>query len=144
MRNTPSLLSMIDQGDAALVIMPWEYARLRRKAAGVTIEQAARPYWHRPEHRDDVERMVRRLEEPGYRMTDHFYAADMSRSYPFSVDVYRQLCLLPPHQHPKLCRKCGWDEHSDQCDLNGDYVTWSREQDRICTRCEQIAAHRNR
>lgn len=144
MRNVPSLLSMIDQGDAAPVMMPWEYVRLRRKAAGVSIAEAARPYWHRPEHREDVERIVRRLEEPGYRMTDHFYAADMSRSYPFNVDVYRQICILPPDQHPTLCHTCGWDEHTNHYDTNGEYVTWSREQDGICTRCEQIAARRER
>src|SRR3546814_365843 len=144
MRNAPSLLSMIDQGEAAPVMMPWEYALLRRKAAGVTIEQAARPYWHRPEHRQDVERSVMQLEEPGYRLTDYFYAADMSRSYPFNVDVYRQLCLLSPDQHPTLCHKCGWDVHTNQCDMNGDYTTWSRDQAGLCTRCEQIATRGRR
>jgi hypothetical protein len=145
MRNAPSLLSMLDRpGETSRVIMPWEYVRLRRKAAGLTIEQAARPYWCHPEHRADAERNIRRLEEPDYRLSGHFRFADMSRSFPFSVDVYRQLCLLPPHQHPALCHKCGWDEHTGQYDMNGDYVTWSRQRDGICSRCEQIAPRRER
>lgn len=141
MRNIPSLLSMLDKGEAARVIMPWDYVRMRREAARLSHADVARPYWHRPEHQDDVERNVRALEQEGVRGQ---WNVDLSRAMPFSADIYRQLADLPPHQHPKLCRTCGWDEFTTQYDMTGDDVTWSREQEDICTRCEQIAAQRNR
>lgn len=141
MRTVPSLLAMLEQtGERPRpVITPWEYVRMRREAARLTIAQAARPYWHRAEHREDVERVTRMLEQPGFRMKTGY---DCSRAFPFSADVYRQLADLPPHQHPRLCLECGWDELTTQFDTNGDDTTWSREDERICTRCEQRAAQR--
>lgn len=140
MRNAPSLLAMLGETAPAArpVIMPWEYVRMRREAAGLTIEQAARPYWHRPEHQADVERNVRALETVGFRMQREFFAADMSRAFSFNVDVYRQLCDTPPDQHPHLCLSCGWDEWTTQYDAHGDDVTWSSHDPDQCTRCEQL------
>ena len=67
MRNAPSLLAMLgDTAPAARpVVMPWEYVAMRRRAAGMTIEQAAKPYWRRPEHQAEVERNIRELETVG-------------------------------------------------------------------------------
>ncbi|MFT3967385.1 MAG: hypothetical protein QM690_16035 [Sphingobium sp.] len=122
------------------VLQPWEYVRLRREAAGLSIEEAARPYWHRPEHRAEVEAIVRRQEEIGFHPTAGFGAHDMARAYPFSLDVYQQLCTLPADQHPRLCLHCGWDRWTGQADLRGDETRWSAHDPDSCTRCEQIAA----
>ena len=139
MRSVPSLLAMLDEQKAARpVIMPWDYVRMRRKAAGVTIAQAAAHYWKRPEHQADVERNIAEMEIVGYRMQQHFFAADMSRAFSFNVDVYRQLCDTPPDQHPRVCLACGWDRWTTQFDTNGDDVTWSEADPDVCTRCEQL------
>ena len=139
MRSVPSLLAMLDEEKPARpVVMPWDYVRMRRKAAGVTIAQAAAHYWKRPEHQADVERNIAELETVGYRMQQHFFAADMSRAFSFNVDVYRQLCDTPPDQHPRICLACGWDRWTTQYDTNGDDVTWSEADPDVCTRCEQL------
>ncbi|WP_313228542.1 hypothetical protein [Sphingobium yanoikuyae] len=140
MRSVPSLAAMLDDGKPAPrpVVMPWEYVAMRRTAAGMTIEQAARPYWHRLEHRADVERNISALETVGFRMKRDFFVADMSRAYTFNLDVYRQLCDTPPDQHPRLCLACGWDQWSTQYDTNGEEATWSQSDPDLCTRCEQL------
>lgn len=140
MRSVPSLAAMLDDGKPAPrpVVMPWEYVAMRRTAAGMTIEQAARPYWHRAEHQADVERNIGALETVGFRMKRDFFVADMSRAYSFNVDVYRQLCDTPPDQHPRLCLACGWDQWSTQYDTNGEEATWSQSDPDLCTRCEQL------
>lgn len=142
MRPVPSLFTMIDQPEAKPIIAPWDYARMRRESAGLSIAQAARPYWHRPEHREDVERNTARLEQPGFCLTDNFMGCDMSRAFPFNIDVYVQLSTAPPDLHPRLCMRCAWDQWTSQPDLNGDDVTWSEDNPDICTRCEQIEARR--
>lgn len=139
MRDVPSLLSMLGQPDQArLVIMPWSYIRMRRQAARLTIAQAARPLWVRPEHQFDVEQHFRDLETEGFRVQRLYRTEGLT--YFFSHDVYHQLTNLPPHQHPRLCGRCGWDQHSTQYDHDGADVRWSDEDPGICTRCEQDIA----
>ncbi|AXB75449.1 hypothetical protein [Novosphingobium sp. P6W] len=139
MRTVPSLLSMLDDPNAtpapvSPIVMPWDYIRMRRLAAGLSIEQASRPFWHRPEHRADVERNMRQIEEVGFRVKRLW---DMSRSYRLNMTVYRQLCDTLPESHPRLCLACGWDEWSTQIDNEGFDCTWSAADPEICTLCEQ-------
>lgn len=45
MRSVPSLLSMLgEQEQIRHVMTPWQYVRLRRTAAGLSIAQAAKPF----------------------------------------------------------------------------------------------------
>lgn len=111
------------------VIQPWEYAAMRRRAAGLSIEQVAAALGGRA-----YERHVRMLETPGIRIK---IVANLPVAMPFSEEVYRQLADLPPHQHPRLCVRCGWDDHADVPDRFDCHTTWSRENPAICTRCEQ-------
>lgn len=114
------------------VIQPWDYVAMRRKAARLSIEQVAQALGGRA-----YERHLRLLETPNMRVR---IVADLNVALPFSDDVYRQLADLPPHQHPRLCLGCGWDDHSTLPDYRDGYITWSRENEAICTRCEQQAA----
>ena len=114
------------------VIQPWDYVAMRRKAAGLSIEQVAQALGGRA-----YERHLRLLETPTLRLR---ILADLNVALPFSEDVYRQLADLPPHQHPRLCHRCGWDERTDLPDYRDGYITWSRDDDAICTRCEQGGA----
>lgn len=138
MRTVPSLLSMLDDPapvPIAPVVMPWDYIQMRRLAAGLTIEQASKPFWHREEHQADVERNMRQIETVGFRVKRLW---DMSRSFRLNLTVYRQLCDTPPDMHPHLCLACGWDEWSEQLDVEGFDCTWSATRPGICTLCEQI------
>ncbi|MCB2048546.1 MAG: hypothetical protein KDE32_10005 [Novosphingobium sp.] len=137
MTGAPSLFTMLDQGPSAPAVLPWDYVRMRRQAAGRSIEQAARPYWHRPEHQADVERNFRMFESVGFRLERGFYVVDMSRSHPLDIDIYRQLCTGDPRRHPRLCMACGWDPLTQSFDRYGDDVVWSAIDPGICTACEQ-------
>lgn len=114
---------------AAPIVQPWEYVAMRRRAAGLSIQQVAQALGGRA-----YERHIRLLETPGMRVR---ILADLNIAMPFSDDVYRQLADLPPHQHPRLCQGCGWDERTDVPDRQDCLTTWSRINDAVCTRCEQ-------
>ncbi|MFC4255697.1 hypothetical protein GRI97_17565 [Altererythrobacter xixiisoli] len=117
---------------------PWIYVRLRREAAGLSIEEAARPFWKQEHHRADVERNLARLEQPGVRLRRGFHTADLARAFPFEIEVYRQLCEAPEESHPRLCLACGWDEWTIQPDTLGQDSTWSTSDPQLCTLCEQL------
>ncbi|MGW8202612.1 hypothetical protein ACWGM0_08690 [Sphingomonas bisphenolicum] len=120
---------------AATVVYPWEYVAMRRRAAALSQEALAKAMSLYNEPHTYLTH-IRCLETVGLRFRD---VVNLSRAMPFSIDVYRQLADLPPHQHPRLCATCGWDERTDQPDHNGDLTTWSRALPAICTRCEQAA-----
>lgn len=138
MRSVPSLLSMLDDPappePMAPAVLPWDYIQMRRLAAGLTIEQASRPFWHHAEHRADVERNMSQIETVGFRVKRLW---DMSRAFRLNLTVYRQLCDSPADLHPRLCLACGWDEWSTQLDHDGFECTWSAGDLEICTLCEQ-------
>jgi hypothetical protein len=124
--------------DAAALepIKPWDYLRLRREAARLTIAQAARPFWKNPAHQEDVERILEGFEQQGAIM-DHWVAETINRAFPFDPLIYRQLAEDPAHLHPSLCRTCGWDEWTETNDLEGASNSWAEEGER-CKRCEQL------
>jgi hypothetical protein len=114
------------------VIQAWDYVAMRRRAAGLTIKQVAAMLGGRAH-----ERHLRMLETPGIRIK---VIANLSAVMPFSEGVYRQLADLPPHQHPRLCLRCGWDDHMTVPDRLDGFATWSRQAPTICTYCEQQAS----
>lgn len=122
-------VDLLHSTTAAPIVQPWEYVAMRRRAAGLSIQQVAQALGGRA-----YERHLRLLETPGMRMR---ILADLNIALPFSDDVYRQLADLPPHQHPRLCLGCGWYERSDVPDGHDGLTTWSRVNDAICIRCEQ-------
>ena len=115
------------------VIHPWEYVAMRRNAAGLSVEQLAQALGGRV-----YERHLRAIETPGLRFQQ---LADLTRALPFSTAVYRQLADLPPHLHPRLCHRCGWDSHTDQPDGHDGLTTWSLANGDMCTRCDQAEQH---
>lgn len=140
MRSVPSLLTMLgdQQQPDRPVITPWAYVQMRRKAARLTIAEAAKPFWVRPEHQYDVERHFRDLERENLRFQRLYITEGLP--YFFSRAVYHQLANTPPHQHPRLCIRCGWDEHSHQYDHNGQDTAWADDDSGHCTKCEQEIA----
>lgn len=121
MRHAP----LPDPAAACPVITPWDYVAMRRRAAGLSLDQMAAALRITP-------RLARVLETPGLRLQRH---VNLSPAMPFSAAVYRQLADLPPHQHPRLCMQCGWDENSDQPGPNGHALAWSQETAGLCSLC---------
>lgn len=124
-------------------IRPWEYVRMRRRSAGLTIEQAARPFYKRDEHREDVETNLRMLERPGVRVK-RIRDLDLIRAFPFDPAIYNQLADDPANHHPRLCRRCGWDEWAGGTDREGSDLRWSEERPDFCTRCDTDLANGGR
>ncbi|ATI79436.1 hypothetical protein [Sphingobium yanoikuyae] len=116
---------------ATPVIQPWDYVAMRRHAAGLTIDQLAAALGGKL-----FARHLRAIETPGLRFRQ---IAPLEQVMAFNAAVYRQLADLPPHQHPRLCQRCGWDAHTDQPDGGDGLTTWSHVDDAICTRCAQAA-----
>lgn len=119
-------------------IRPWNYIKMRRRAAGLTIEQAAKPFYQRPDHRACCEANLRTFEMPQVSVKD-VRALDLPRAFPFDAGIYEMLRDLPQDEHPKLCVRCGWDEWTPQADREGGETTWSEALPDHCSRCEQDA-----
>lgn len=133
---------------AADPIRPWEYIRLIREAAGLTIAQTARPYWIKAEGRPDlakiradVERLTGDVERPGFVIRMDYLVDDLRRALPhFDADVYRQLRDEPADRHPSICRGCGCSSWSPS--LTDDGCESTIENGR-CTACEESAARQH-
>ena len=120
---------------ASKQMTPARYLQLRRLAAGLTIEQVAALFVHRPEQLADVEKTLRSFETPGF-VVKPWVAAALERAFRLDVQIYRALAEEPAERHPMLCASCGWDEWSQETDLNGDYLRWVAPQ--LCSRCDQL------
>ncbi|WP_019833799.1 hypothetical protein [Sphingomonas sp. PR090111-T3T-6A] len=127
----------------AAPIRPWEYVRMRRRSAGLTIAEAAKPFYQHHDHREDVENNLRMFERPGVRIK-RVRDLDLVRAFPFDPGIYTQLADDPAEQHPRLCRRCGWDEWAGGFDRQGNDLRWSEEQPAFCTRCETDLANGGR
>jgi hypothetical protein len=122
-RPAPSLL---------LPLSPAGYLRLRRKAAGLSIDAVAVRV---SANNQEVSRaLVSLLETDGskarYRATIEAFAD----AYPLDVNVYEQLRDTPADQHPRICRGCGCSEW-DPC-VSGDGThscSWTGLA--TCSRC---------
>lgn len=120
-------------------VRPWTYVRMRRLAAGLTVDQAAAclAFAHPLGLSTDAIRYIRTLETPGIRCRHG--ARELKRAFPFNSTVYVVLSEREAASgHPTLCERCGWDVWTEQPDLLGYSTRWSDGAARICTRCEQI------
>ncbi|USI72691.1 hypothetical protein [Sphingomonas morindae] len=117
-------------------IRPWDYVRLRRACAGLTIAAAARRLARWPEERALAERTLRAAERCDVLLRD-VRALGLSRAFAFDPAVYQQLVDGEP---VRLCRGCGWDAWAEQLDHAGDACAWSAENGDLCTRCAPGAA----
>ncbi|WP_156680044.1 helix-turn-helix domain-containing protein [Sphingomonas profundi] len=122
-------------------LTPAEYIRLRREAAGLTIAQAAKPYYRRPEHAADVEATLRRAELPGAMIREDYLVDDYQRAFPFDPAVYRQLRDEAPAHHPTICRSCGCTSWTPCIGRDGEDC--SIGEGLTCSVCEQKAHRRS-
>ena len=119
-------------------VRPWDYVRMCREAAGLTIAQAAKPHWHNPEHRADVERITAEIERPGVILRKDYLVDGIRRSLPaFDPDLYRTLRDEPADRHPSICRGCGCTPWNPSVTFAG--LESSIGPDLICSACEERA-----
>ena len=95
-------------------VAPWTYLRLRRQAAGLSIDQAAERIEPRHRQRAAVAAMLRTLEAEGVTARHVSLLDPIHAAYPFDAGVYFQLMTAPADRHPEICRACGCSAH-DRC-----------------------------
>ncbi|WP_341207256.1 hypothetical protein [uncultured Sphingomonas sp.] len=114
----------------------WEYLRLRREAAGLTIEQLVSRLTSSERRAEQARRLIMRLESPGASARDDAVIARIGRVVPLDVTVYRQLADDPIERHPSVCRRCGCSDFDRcSCSTSGRACSWASSH--LCTRCER-------
>ncbi|GGB21329.1 hypothetical protein GCM10011380_08610 [Sphingomonas metalli] len=112
---------------------PWEYLRLRREAAGLSIDEVARRMSPKLATRSEAARLAELLETRGYRALHNKPILRLASAYPLDPSVYRQLADLPPEQHPAVCRGCGSSYWDTQRGAEHVLVSWTAPH--TCTGC---------
>ena len=139
MRDAAEILKRLPEPPAAPPLAPWDYIRLRREAAGLSIAQAASRMIRVGEGLPEAMANLRTFEFENIRVKniERFH---LGRTFPFSAEVYRQLAFLPAEQHPRICRSCGWDHWTPQIDLDGNERRFAAERADQCTLCALVEA----
>ncbi|RXD05543.1 hypothetical protein EQZ23_10820 [Sphingomonas sp. UV9] len=113
-------------------LSPASYLQLRRKAAGLSVDEVARRI--STTNQSEVRALVCLLETQGssakYRETIDGFAD----AFPIDADVYMQLRDTPADQHPRICRGCGCSEY-DPCVSADGAQSCAWQGVNTCTRC---------
>jgi hypothetical protein len=97
-----------------VVMKPWRYLKLRREAAGLSVDDVATQLAPKMRDRSAAADLVRQLEREGF-VARHPETLERLRSaFAFDPDVYRQLATEPVSRHPRVCHRCACSE-SDAC-----------------------------
>ncbi|MDQ2762108.1 MAG: hypothetical protein M3Y22_00990 [Pseudomonadota bacterium] len=118
-------------------LKPAEYLSLRRKTAGLSIEQVAIAIAPRIFDRPAACALIRMLETPGHTARYPRTLQRLARIFPFDAGVYRQLVEEPADRHPSVCRSCGcshWDPSPGSVVGNCEWSTPA-----MCGRCATSA-----
>lgn len=122
-RPAPSIL---------LPLTPARYLRLRRLAAGLSVDAVARSI--SANNQAEARALVLLLETDGskarYRQTIEAFAD----AFPIDADVYLQLRDTPADQHPRICRGCGCSEW-DPCVAGDGAHACAWRGPATCSRC---------
>lgn len=113
-------------------LSPAAYLKLRRLAAGLTVEGLAELIAPRHTDRSEARALVRCLETEGVRARNRETIDLLADHFRIDPDVYHQLATEPPSRHPLICRGCGCSEY-DPCSGPKGVCGWASL--RACTRC---------
>ena len=120
-----------------LPLTPARYLRLRRIAAGLSVDAVARSI--SANNQAEARALVMLLETEGstarYRETVDAFAD----AFPIDIDVYFQLRDTPAEDHPRICRGCGCSE-SDPCVAGDGSHTCGWRGPATCSRCVTVPA----
>lgn len=120
-------------------LTPAAYLRLRRNAAGVSIEQVAARIAPALHDRSNARLLIEMLETDGSRARDRQTIDRLAAAYPLDPDVYFQLVNEPADRHPPVCRGCGCS-HWDPCNAGDGVACCAWATPTSCTRCEDAAS----
>lgn len=122
-------------------LTPAAYLRLRRRAAGMSIDDVADVLatCSAGFARSEAAALIRMLETPGARARHLDPIWRLAAVFPIDPDVYHQLATEPPHRHPMVCRACGCSKF-DPCEhaILGP-CDWAAAH--LCTRCTTAGHH---
>ncbi len=121
---------------AARIMTPANYLRLRRQAAGLTIEQVAEQLMPRVGFRKMVVVFLRILESDGCTAKHRDHIERLTAVFPLDPDVYYQLVNEPTDRLPHICSGCGCSAY-DPC-TGADGICRFVASD-ACNRCTTIA-----
>lgn len=115
-------------------LIPAAYLKLRRLAAGLSVEQVARRIAPRARDQAEATALIYLLETPGVRARHTETLIMLAKVFPFDPLVYRQLAEEPADRHPRVCRGCGCS-HWDPCraPFEEEKCAWATLT--CCTRC---------
>lgn len=122
-----------------LIMTPWRYLKLRREAAGLSIDDVATKLAPRLRDRSAAADLIRSLEREG-TVARHRVTLDRLRSaFAFDPDVYVQLATEPVSRHPQVCIRCGCSQ-DDACmpephQAHASACHWSTPN--LCSRCDR-------
>ena len=117
-------------------LRPSEYLALRRKAAGLSVDEVATILAPAARNRAACRALVRLWETRGVAASADA-VRELRRAFPLDIDVYRQLATEPVERHPRVCRACGCSEW-DPC--GNDHGTCAWADHGRCTACVGKAA----
>ena len=109
-----------------------QYLRLRRTAAGLSIDDVAARLAPRIADRAEAAGLVRSLETPERYARARSTVDRFAAIIPLDPDVYFQLVEEPADRHPTICRGCGC---SEGCPCTGDRGICSLALSTLCTSC---------
>jgi hypothetical protein len=133
---------MTDIHPPAVDISPGRYLRLRREAAGLSIEQIAAHLTSSPSVARDLAEQLQALERNEPAGIDHELIDRLHVEHVFSFDLGVYMMLVgrraDPHSElplPGICRTCGctWND-ACQDDERGP-CSWANEDATLCTHC---------
>ena len=115
---------------------PAAYLRLRREAAGLTLDDAAAAFAPRIHDRRVAYALLRLWETDGV-VGEADDVLRLSALYRLDVAVYRQLAEEPADRHPTICAGCGCTQHDACLDDHGVGCHWVAPD--LCSGCEERA-----
>ena len=123
-----------EQLAAPAAMTPWRYLKLRRLAAGLTIEQLAERITPRGRDQRKTIALVTLLECDGGRSRNDLTLLAIANAFQFDPLVYRQLIDEPADRHPRICGTCGCS-HWDPCESEAGCCSWAAIDQ--CSHCAE-------
>lgn len=114
-------------------LKPAAYLRLRREAAGLSIQMLAGMLARNADEVAPALDLVHVMETPGNTIRYSETLERLRSVLAFDPDVYRQLASEPADRHPRVCRGCGCSTW-DPCD-HATHGSCSWATPTACTAC---------
>ncbi len=119
-----------------MTISPWDYLKLRREAAGVSIADIAATMVTEPRIAEHVRAGWVEQIEAGTMPASFATIVALRHAYRFDLEVLGRLVAIglgAPLPAPRLCNRCGCSEQDPCTDINGHGCWWTGPE--LCSAC---------